>query len=227
GKDDRPRPTYVGVDWWFKTLGGYDSVRETCGEEFGEPCPWDLERIWAEEEAEEAGGGAAEDSPEAEQVQPDPPSAPESPTPEPDDIPDVEGEDEGGEETVALNPPKPENPARNWIVIKAHGYKQCIVGCLNTRYSGAFEIVGPLSPLSLVGVGSSLIEPTVDSMTRPKINRLAWQDSYKSMSTANRQYLLLKWLRMTSNASLVVGTGAIGFQVGAGGYCGLWECVGD
>lgn len=115
-----------------------------------------------------------------------------------------------------------QQPTGNQISGK-NEFKQCVATCIMDNYGALYETAGALNPLSLSGIVGNEVAEALDTELQKQGNRNSYGNS-KQFQTGQRQLRTLSQFRKFNAASLILGAGAIGFQLGAQGYCRV-ECT--
>ncbi len=102
-------------------------------------------------------------------------------------------------------------------------YKQCVNTCIQNRYGSIYEAADALNPLSVSGLVGNEVAEVLDTELQKQGNRNSYGNT-KEFRSGRRQLKTLSQFRKFNAASLVIGAGAIGFQLGAQGYCRV-ECT--
>ena len=119
------------------------------------------------------------------------------------------------------------DPVFDYAGLPATGYSsesfgQCVDACIATTYGEAYEVASDLSPLSVLSVGGNLGVSVASEWVEDSLSRTATRNLYgnrQHFNVGQRQLRTLSQLRAINNASMVLGVGAAGFQVGAQAYC--------
>ena len=103
-------------------------------------------------------------------------------------------------------------------------FQQCVTSCLLSNYGSLYDIASDLNPLSVSGLLGNEVTNTLESEIQKQGTRNLYGNS-REYKTGQRQLKTLSQFRKFNIASLVLGAGALGFQVGAQGYCRV-SCMG-
>jgi hypothetical protein len=109
-------------------------------------------------------------------------------------------------------------------MIRGESFKQCVAQCINNYYGDSYAIASSLSPLSLQGWLTHEATTHLEDKLSQKGNRNAWGSSKGEFDKGRRQLKTLSQFKKFNGASLILGAGAAGYQLGALGYCSA-ECI--
>lgn len=108
-------------------------------------------------------------------------------------------------------------------ISRQNEFKQCVNTCIRDNYGSLYEAADALNPLSVSGLVGNEVAEVLDTELQKQGNRNSYGDG-KQFRTGQRQLRTLAQFRKFNAASLVVGSGAIGFQLGAQGNC-RFQCT--
>ncbi|MCY4045937.1 MAG: RHS repeat-associated core domain-containing protein [Cellvibrionales bacterium] len=92
----------------------------------------------------------------------------------------------------------------------------CVDTCLKNTYGQTYEISKALSPLSAIGIGSTVATSELETKLETNANRNGWSGNHK---TYMRQIRTLNQFKGFNAINAILGAGALGFQTGANLYC--------
>ncbi|MCB1696251.1 MAG: hypothetical protein KDI34_08470 [Halioglobus sp.] len=97
-------------------------------------------------------------------------------------------------------------------------FPRCVEACINDNYGIYYETAESLNPFSIGGLVGNEVGEILEDELQKQGNRNSYGNA-KEFRRGQRQLKTLQQFKVFTRVTGVLGAGAVGFQVGAQGYC--------